>query len=138
MDRERGVSDLFVRLCRMLVSDRYDIGDFLQTLVEGCQDVLGADAVGVLLEESSGRLALSAASSEDMRTLEVFQVQAQTGPCHAAYLTGEQIRVEDLQGSSDRWPDFVTKALGAGFRSAHAFPLRLRDDTIGALNIFSQ
>ena len=36
----------------------------------------------------------------------------------------------------DRWRSFVPVALDAGFRAAHAVPLRLRGDVLGALNLF--
>jgi len=34
------------------------------------------------------------------------------------------------------WPRFAPRATAAGFRSVHAFPLRLRNDVIGAVNVF--
>lgn len=137
MSRERKVSDLYVRLSDTLVSD-YDVAEFLQTLVEGCKDVLEVDVVGVLLEKRDGELSLSAASDEEMRTLEAFEMQSRQGPCFHAYRTREQVVVEDFAACEERWPEFVPRALGLGFRSGHAFPLRLRDDTIGALNMYSE
>ncbi len=42
----------------------------------------------------------------------------------------------DLREAADRWPQFAPQAVAAGFRSVHAFRLRLRRDVIGALNLF--
>lgn len=137
MSRERSVSELYVRLSDTLVHD-YDVADFLQTLVEGCKDVLDVDVAGVLLEKRKDELALSAASSEDIRTLEAMELQTQSGPCYDAYRKHEQVIIEDLAACEDRWPEFVPKALGLGFRSGHGFPLRLRHEAIGALNLYRE
>ena len=42
----------------------------------------------------------------------------------------------DLRGAGPRWPRFAPHATAAGYRSVHAFPLRLRQDVIGAINVF--
>lgn len=135
MEREREISRLFVSLADTLVRD-YEVIDLLQRLVDGARSVFDVEAVGVMLGAQEDRLALTAASDEDMRTLEVFELQAETGPCYDAYRSGEALSVPDLETERDRWPEFVPRALELGFRSAQAFPLRLREDTIGALNLF--
>lgn len=137
MDRERSVSTLFIDLSDTLVSD-FDLPDLLDSLVTGCTDVLKVDAAGVMLARSVDQLALSAASSEEMRVLELFELQSRTGPCYSAYVQREQIAVTDLAATRDRWPEFVPRALELGFRSGHAFPLRLRGSAIGALNLFRE
>ena len=43
----------------------------------------------------------------------------------------------DLRRADPRWPRFAAQATAAGFSSVHAFPLRLRDQLIGAMNVFS-
>lgn len=44
--------------------------------------------------------------------------------------------VEDLGQCHDRWPDFTPRIIQLGMPSAYAFPLRLRGDPIGALNLY--
>jgi len=72
-----------------------------------------------------------------MRLLELFELQAQEGPCLDAFRTGQRVEHENLDTGSGRWPSFSAAALKAGFRSASALPLRLREATLGALNLLS-
>jgi GAF domain-containing protein len=90
-----------------------------------------------LLSHPEGALGLVASSSEAMRLLELFELQAQEGPCLDAFRTGEPVEQVNLQAGSGRWPSFATAALQAGFASALALPLRLREVTLGALNLLS-
>jgi GAF domain-containing protein len=53
------------------------------------------------------------------------------------FRTGEPVGHENLDAGSGRWPSFAATAIEAGFQSAVALPLRLRDLTLGALNLLS-
>ncbi len=117
--------------------DDYDVVDLLTGLTDRCVHLLGASAAGVMLSHPYGRLGLVASSSETMRLLELFELQAQEGPCMDAYHSGERVGHEILDAESGRWPSFTPAALEAGFRSASAIPLRWRDTTLGALNLLS-
>ena len=77
-----------------------------------------------------------ASSSEAMRLLELFEIQAQEGPCLDCYRAGEPITNRDLTAEGGRWPRFAPEAVAAGFHSVHALPMRLRGSIIGALNLF--
>jgi hypothetical protein len=77
-----------------------------------------------------------AASSEAARLLEVFQLQRAEGPCRDCFQGGSSVIVPDLEDAADRWPQFVPTAREAGFASVHAVPMRLRDDTLGAMGLF--
>ncbi|WP_345514292.1 GAF and ANTAR domain-containing protein, partial [Phytohabitans houttuyneae] len=70
------------------------------------------------------------------RLLELYQLQNQEGPCLDAYRTAAPVINTDLRGAGPRWPRFAPHATAAGYRSVHAFPLRLRNEVIGALGVF--
>ena len=134
MTRESEVVQSLVEMADTLVDD-YDIVDMLTGVADRCVRLLGASAAGVMLVSPAGNLGLVASSSEAMRLLELFELQAQEGPCLDAYRTGEPAGPENLEADAGRWPRFAAAALPAGFQSALALPLRLREATIGALNL---
>ncbi len=136
MTREGSVVRSLVEMADTLVDD-FDVVDLLTGLADRCVSVLGVSAAGVMLASPRGWLQLVASSNEAMRVVELFELQAQEGPCLDAFRTGERVEHENLEAGVGRWPRFATVAMEAGFRSAFALPMRLRDTTIGALNLFS-
>ncbi|MEV4414758.1 GAF and ANTAR domain-containing protein [Catellatospora sp. NPDC049609] len=130
------LAQVFVEIADTLV-DEFDLIDFLQMLAGHTADLLDGSPVGLLLADPHGRLEFVAASDENVKLLELFQVQNHEGPCLDAFRTGRPVVNADLQLASGRWPLFAPKAVQAGFRSVHAFPLRLRAECIGAMNVFS-
>lgn len=133
-DRESSLVTAFVQLADTLVAD-YDVVELAQQLVEDCVRLLDASAAGLLVGDPRFGLQVLASTSEQTQLLELFQVQANTGPCLQAYRTGRQVLVEDLAKQSS-WPDFTEHAVREGFQAVFAIPLRLRADRIGALNLF--
>ena len=140
MTREADVVRVLVTMADTLVGD-YDVVDLLTELADRCVNLLGVSAAGVMLASPvmlihpEGTLGLVASSSEVMRLLELFELQAQEGPCLDAFRTGEPVEHENLAAGSGRWPSFSKAALDAGFQSASALPLRWRERTLGALNL---
>lgn len=135
--REQRMLDTFVDLADTLASD-YEVNEFLRMLVERCAELLKVTTGGVMLESSPGGLRLAAALSPEMEALERAEMESEDGPCHEAYRTGEPVVDNDL-GHSDtgqRWPMVVDRMRNLGLKAVYAFPLRLRDDRIGALNLY--
>lgn len=132
---ERRTAQAFVELADTLVAG-FDVIDLLHTLAERCVDLLDLDAAGILLVDQRGRLSLVAASREEARLLELFQLQDEEGPCLDCFRTGEPVICGDLAEMPQRWPRFTTAAHERGFSAVHALPIRLRNQTLGALNLF--
>jgi GAF domain/ANTAR domain len=133
--RETRVLGAVVSLVDSLLDD-FDVVDLLTGLTERCAELLDIEAAGILLADPLHQLRLLAATSEQARELELFQLQADEGPCMDCYATGQAVSVADLGAASRRWPRFVPAAVDAGFASVHAVPMRAAGVVLGALNLF--
>jgi hypothetical protein len=116
--------------------DDFDVVELSTELTERCADLVNVAAAGFLLADPLGRLRLLAATSEKAHDLELFQLQADEGPCVECYTSGRPVSVADLATASTRWPRFVPAAVDAGFASVHAVPMRAAGIVLGALGLF--
>ncbi|MGO1055210.1 GAF and ANTAR domain-containing protein [Crossiella sp. CA198] len=132
---DRRVTQTFVELADTLVLG-FDTIDFLHTLTERCVELLDVDAAGILLVDQRGALSLVAASTDQARLLELFQLQDEEGPCLDCFRAGTSVGCPDLGAEPRRWPRFSVAAAEQGFTAVHAVPMRLREEIIGALNLF--
>jgi len=131
----RLLSETFVELADTMVAG-FDVIEFMHVLTDRSVDLLGASAAGLLLVDPRGELRVVAASSEQVRLLELFQVQHDQGPCLDCFHRGEPVSATDLTAAAGRWPRFAPAARQAGFAAVQALPMRLRTQIIGALNLF--
>jgi GAF domain-containing protein len=131
----RRLARIFVEVSDTLV-DEFDLLDFLHMITLRIAELADASVVGLVLADEHNILHFMAASREDARLLELFQLQNDEGPCLDAFHTGTAVVNTDLREDAQRWPLFAPHATQAGFRSVHAFPLRVRAQVIGALNVF--
>ena len=130
------LADVFVEFADTLIDD-YDVIEFLLIVTNRTAELIGGSDVGLLLADQRGRLQFMAASHEDVKRLEIFQLQVDEGPCLEAFQSGRaggqrrSARCEPI-----RWPSFAPRAALEGYLTAHAFPLRLRQEVIGAIGVF--
>lgn len=129
------LAQVFVEIADTLVED-FDLFEFFNLVTSRTAELADVAAVGLLLVDHHGHLQFMAASTEEARLLELFQVQTEEGPCQDAFHSGTPTVNADLTTADDRWPEFAPRAVAAGYRSVHAIPLRLRTNVIGALNLF--
>jgi GAF domain-containing protein len=134
-DREKTLAAAFVSLADTLVDD-YDVIDLMHRLTTHCVELLPVDAAGLLLADRRGSLHVVSSSTEHARVVELFQLETDEGPCLDSFRSSRPVTAPDLREAVARWPRFAVLAQAEGFRSVHAVPLRLRSQTIGALNLF--
>jgi GAF domain-containing protein len=130
------VAQSFVALADTLVDD-FDVVELLDRLVADCVSLIGTDAAAILLANRDGHLEVVASSNEASYLMEVFQLESRSGPCVQAMTTGEPVSMTDLDEIRRAWPSFAHAIEGVGFSAVYALPMRLREETIGALNLFN-
>lgn len=135
--RETRLAEIFIGLADTLVTG-FDVTDLFYHLVESCTEVIDVDHAGLVIADPLGTLHVVATTSEAAQVVELLQLKYEEGPCFDAYQKGEPVLVETIRGEQARlrWPTFSQEALEAGIRSVAALPMRLRTQTLGALNLF--
>ena len=135
MTREQLITRAFVELADTLVDD-YDVVDLMHTLGERSVELFEVDAAGIILRDTRHRLVAVASTSDEADLSELFAIQNSEGPCLDCVRHGERVVNIDKAEATRRWPNFMAKVADFGFVSTHAFPLRLRADVLGAINLF--
>lgn len=117
---------------------RYDLPETLSELTESVTAVLGLCGSWVTMADA-GELRflteVSQASAELAR--DHAQLHPFSCPCFDAYSKGEMIRVTDVRLESTRWPEFSASATRLAIAGVAAIPMRLADQVIGAVNLYS-
>jgi hypothetical protein len=106
-------------------------------LAEKCVSLLPVSAAGILLRDIGGTLQVIGASSPSAHLLDLFQVQNEEGPCLECTMTGNPVSDVELSAGG-KWPRFSELTGAHGFTAVYALPLRSRDLTVGALNLFAR
>ena len=134
--REITLARTLVTIADTLVTD-FDVVDLFDRLTTACVELLGAATAGLMLADRDGILQLVSSSSARMRELEQFEIGHAQGPCLDCYATRQAVAIDlSTAEAAVRWPAFTAEARNRGIAGVQALPMRLRNDTIGALNVF--
>ena len=139
MAEETRPQDLAVTLSQMagLVLSEETVDAVLQLLVSlAVSGIPGVDAASVSVVRT-GQFETSNATSEDVRGVDQQQYRSGKGPCVEAIRQGRRHNVAVAQ-EEERWPEFAAAAREAGYATTLSVPLRVRDRTIGALNLYTR
>jgi GAF domain-containing protein len=112
------------------------ISEVLNDLAERVTAVLGVAGAGVSVLES-GKVHLAAASDERAAGLQRAQETSQAGPGVDACLTGKTVTVASLPGTSGEWDTLRQAARAAGIVAVASVPMRHENQSIGAVDLYS-
>ena len=117
---------------------RYDLQAALSELTESVTAVLGLCGSWVTMADE-GRLRFVTTVGQASAELERDHAQLHPFPCPCrdTYSTGDVVRVTDVREESTRWPEFSASATRLSIAGVAAVPMRLADQVIGALNLYS-
>ncbi len=136
-DREQALAQVLVSLADTLVED-YDIVELLDRLIARLPRAPPGQCGRAALGRPTWPARVMASSSEEARVIELFQIQNNEGPCLDCVRTGNIVAdgrpARPARALATR---SSATALEAGFGSVAAVPMRLRETTIGALNLFN-
>jgi GAF domain-containing protein len=120
----------------VILPARYNLQEALTELTESVTSVLGLFGSGVTMA-NDGRLRYVTTVINTNGELARSHLQQHSCPCRDAYATGEVIRVTDLRQESTRWPEFSAIAARLALAGVASIPMRLGEQTIGTLNLYS-
>jgi hypothetical protein len=111
----------------------------IASLAAFCAEAAAVDGCGVSVRDSSGITVTMHATDPVATSIEDLQLTLGEGPCVDVAASGAPVLVSDLrdrsEGLGDRWPVFLTEAVGLGVRALFAFPVRVGVIFLGAVDL---
>ncbi|MEU5042687.1 GAF and ANTAR domain-containing protein [Streptomyces griseorubiginosus] len=135
--REFRLASALVEAADTLTED-FDATRYLQRVSDHCAELLNARAAGVMLIDGGRSVSLAASSRHEQLGLDLLEAQHDGGPCLESYGSGRPVPPVSIRvaHAAARWPDFTERALRHDIVTTFAVPLRIRDQLLGALNVF--
>lgn len=130
------IAHTFSQLC-MLPLRSGSLQDLLSQVAQLCEDVCASNSsVSVTIGPPAEPTHL-ASSTEFAQLVDAAQMSANEGPCQQSWETGT-IVYSNAALADSRWPRFCETASETGIASALAAPIRVGDEVLGVLNVYSR
>jgi GAF domain-containing protein len=130
------LSEGVAELSRLLVNEEA-LDDTLQRVADlACRNLGGADVAGVTLLRD-GKPTTAVFTDPTSPEIDSAQYETGVGPCMDAWRHQQVFRIAST-ADDEQWPPFSKAALEHGIRSTISFPLGVRGNGIGALNLYSK
>lgn len=109
-------------------------GELLRRVADHCAGLVPGGAAGIVVLDDDDHPRLAAASIGP-RSVHLFEVAAEQTPGVVAARTGRPVILGELTAGHPDTAAWCRRAHAAGYRSAHAIPMRLHARVVGALTI---
>jgi len=113
-----------------LESSLYRVAHTAVDVIDRC------DAASVSMA-ADGQVTTWVSTEAAAERVDAHQYQSDEGPCLDAIRNDEANFVDSL-AADERWPTFSPRAVAEGMVSLYSLPLRVDDETVGALNLYSR
>lgn len=120
------------------LASRFEVSEVLYRLAEHVVEILGVAGAGVSVIDAEGKLRPVTGINELTTGLEAAEERLQEGPCVDAFYQGDVIVVANLDEDAHRWPRWAAEAKERRVGAVIGLPLRVREDSLGAMNIYSK
>lgn len=136
-NREAWLADAVAGLADALEAD-FSLTAFSGRLAEDLAQLLAPADVALAVADDHGELRVEGATSDRVFALASVDLGNAQGPCTDSYRSGGSVRNRILDGAGGHWPQYAPIARAAGFRIAHALPLRCRAGAVGVAGVLAE
>ncbi len=127
----------FAEISRQLF-DAETVEETLRRVVHlAAETVDGCDYAGVSIVQREGDITTPVASDRVVARCDALQYEFGEGPCVSAIWKEQTFESEDLT-QEGRWPQWSPRAVELGAASMVSFRLFVKEDTLGALNLYAR
>jgi GAF domain-containing protein len=122
----------------LFVVSKSSMGETLLRVSQITTDAMpAADMAGITLLGDDGRPTTGIFTDPDAPEIDAAQYSSGRGPCLDSWRLRRIVRLDDLDGAADAYPEFAAAARAHGVQSTLSLPLLAGDDAAGALNLYS-